>query len=220
MKSLLTLLSIAVALVVLPLVAEAGVIWANDVTAYSTKIQNFGGTKMSEDAAYKSWVIGAPDADADDNGYARNWDQDDQHNVAGWKSNAPNEYIVVHFAAGLADVSDDDDLTIRLYGGPDAKCKVLASTDDTYGTDTTIFTEIGLIGGGDPGYLRDETFEFNGLLGVHYVKVLRDANGSGTGMFFDAFGGTAVPEPGTMTLLLAAVGFVAAWRWNRSRKPR
>ncbi len=215
MKSLLTLLSIAVILTILPLVAEAevidGVNWADDVADYTENIQNYGGTFMT--TATEFWVTGAPDADTNGNGYA--WDDGEPDCVAGWRSGAAGEYLIVHFDAGLMDVSGDD-LTIRLYGGSIASCTVLASTD---GTD---YTEIGSIGGGTPGYLSNETFGFAGQFtdDVHYVKVLRGANGSQTGMFFDAFGGTAVPEPGTMTLLLAAVGFVAAWRWNRSRKPR
>ncbi|MCD4727830.1 MAG: hypothetical protein K8R46_09220, partial [Pirellulales bacterium] len=168
MKSLLTLLSIAVALTILPLIAEAevinGVNWADDVDAYTTNIQNYGGIFM--DATTEFWVVGAPDADTNGNGYA--WDDGEPDYVAGWRSGAAGEYLIVHFDAGLVDVSGDD-LTICLYSGPKADCTVLASTD---GTD---YTEIGSIGGGTPGYLSNETFDFDGRFAkdVHYVKVLR-----------------------------------------------
>ncbi len=217
MKSLLTLLSIAVALTILPLVAEAevvnGVNWADDVTAYASYIQNYDGALMDVETEF--WVIGAPDADVNGNGYAWDWGTGDLDYVAGWRGGAADEYIIVYFDTGLVDVLGDD-LTICLYSGPKADCTVLASTNGAN------YTWIGSIGGGTPGYLSNETFDFDGQFtgDVHYVKVLRAEKGKDTGMFFDAFGGTAVPEPGTMTLLFAALGFVAAWRRNRSRKPR
>lgn len=215
MKSFLTLLSIAAALSALPMVAEAeiinGVNWADDVNNYSVNIQNFFGTKM--DASTEFWVTGAPDADANGNGYA--WDEVDPDYVAGWRGGASGEFIIVHFDIGLVDVSGDD-LTIRCYGGPKTNCTVLASTDGAN------YTEIGSIEGGTSGYLSNETFDFDSQFAeaVHYVKVLRVMVGKDSGTFFDAFGGTSVPEPGTIVLLMTAVGFVTAWRWNQSRKPR
>ncbi len=144
----------------------------------------------------KFWVTGAPDADTNGNGYA--WDAGEPDYVAGWRTINADQYITAYFNTGLADISGDD-LTIWLYGGPYANASVLASTD---GVD---FTEIGSITGGTPGYLRAETFDFDGLFtgDVHYAKVLRVTSGPNTGMFFDAFGGAAVPEPGTMALLSA-----------------
>ena len=208
MKSLLTLLSMAVTVLASAQVAGADLIdWADDVEEYSLKIQNYGGTLMT--AATEFWVTGAPDADVDGNGYA--WDDGDSDYVAGWRANAPDEYLVVHFDTALADIAGDD-LSIHLYGGPEAGATVSASTDGIS------YDEIGTLGGGEVGYLRNERFDFNGLFssGVRYVKVQRIENGSKTGMFFDAFGGTAVPEPAAVALLLTAAGFLAVWWRIRS----
>ncbi|MBN1393979.1 MAG: PEP-CTERM sorting domain-containing protein [Pirellulales bacterium] len=208
MKSFyISLVAVAFLIVLTPL-AEAAVIdgvnWADDAYAYSASIQNFGGTKMSEDAAYEAWVVGPPDADANDNGYA--WDEGDPDYVAGWRANAPSEYLVVYFDAGLADV-EGGDLTVWFYCGPDAEGMLSASTD---GSD---YVNVGSFGGGESGYLQGESFDFDGLFegSVHYVKVARETNGKDTGMFFDAFGGTAVPEPATAVLLSAAglIGLLA-----------
>jgi hypothetical protein len=198
MKPLWTLLSIA-ALAAFPTLAEAeiigGVNYADDVAAYTSRIQNYGGTLMTDST--KFWATGAPDADTNGNGYA--WDSGEPDYVAGWRTTDAGQYITVQFNAALADVVGDD-LTVWLYGGSNASATVLASTDGV------AFTEIGSISGGTPGYIRAETFDFNGLFtgDVHYAKVLRVTSGPNTGMFFDAFGGTAVPEPGTIALLSAA----------------
>lgn len=206
MKSLLTLLSIAGAVLASAQVAAAEPIhWADDVEAYSSMIQNYGGAFMT--TATEFWVTGPPDADADGNGFV--WDAGDPDFVAGWKSNAPDEYLVVRFETALADLPGND-LTIHLYGGPHASAAVSASTDGSS------YDQIGGLGGGIPGYLRNETFDFDGRFssGVHYVRVERVGNGPQTGMFFDAFGGTAVPEPGAMPLLLTAAGIFGLW-WRR-----
>jgi hypothetical protein len=196
MKSLLTLLSIAVAVLASARVADADTIdWADDVEAYSSKIQNYGGTMM--DASTTWWLTGPPDGD-------------DTHDyVGGWKSNAPNEYIVMHWETAIPDLPGDD-LVIHLYGGPSAEANVLASVGGS------TFTNIGTIGGGVPLVFRQESFDFDGQFAgdVSYVKVERVTNGPQTGMFFDAFGGVAVPEPGAMALLLTAAGFLAVW-WRR-----
>jgi hypothetical protein len=182
-----------------PLSAKAevigGVNWADDVAAYTSRIQNYGGVLMTDST--KFWVTGEPDADTNGNGYA--WDAGEPDYVAGWRTTDAGQYITVYFNTGLADVLGDD-LTVWLYGGPNASATVLASTNGV------AFTEIGSVSGGTPGYLRAETFDFDGLFtgDVHYAKVLRVASGSNTGMSFDAFGGTAVPEPGTIVLLSAA----------------
>jgi hypothetical protein len=170
-----------------------GVNWADNVAAYSANIQNYGGTLMT--TATEFWVLGPSDADADGNDYA--WDAGDPDYVAGWRANAPDEYLVVEWILGLSDNAGDD-LTIRLYGGSSASANVLASTDGVS------YTQIGTLGGGTPGYFRDETFDFAGQFGgdVHFVKVERVGNGSNTGVFFDSFGG-AVPEPTTLALLAA-----------------
>jgi len=196
MKMMNRVLAIGIVLCATAAMAAAsirqGVNWADEVVDYSSKIQNYGGVLMSD--ATKFWGTGAPDADANGNGYA--WDIGEPDYVAGWRTTDAAQYIIVKWDVGIADLSGDD-LTIRMYGGPSASATVLASND---GVD---FTQIGTIGAGTPGYLRDETFDFAGLFtdDVHYVKVLRVTSGPQTGMFFDSFGGT-VPEPTTMVLLI------------------
>lgn len=195
MKSLLALLSMAVTVLASAQVAGADLIdWADDVEEYSSSIQNYGGTMMEESTTW--WLTGPPDGDTGDY-------------VGGWRSNAPNEYIVMHWETAIPDLPGDD-LVIHLYGGPLAEANVLASIDG--GT----FTNIGTLGGGTSQVFRQESFDFNGQFAgdVSYVKVERVTNGPQTGMFFDAFGGVAVPEPGAMTLLLTAAGFLAVW-WRR-----
>ena len=66
-----------------------GVNWADNVTAYTSNIQNYGSTAM--DATTEFWVTGMPDADTDGNGYV--WDAGDSDTVAGWRSSAPNESL-------------------------------------------------------------------------------------------------------------------------------
>ena len=115
----------------------------------------------------------------------------------------------MHFDTGLVNIPGDD-LSIHMYGGPSAGASVWVSADDA------TYVQVGTLGGGVTGYLRQEKFDFDGLASdVHYIKVERTANGSGTGMFFDAFGGVMVPEPGTITLLLAAVGLLVVRRRKR-----
>lgn len=177
--------------------------WANSVTSYSANIQNYGGTLMDTSTTW--WVTGLPDADADGNGYV--WDPGDHDYVAGWRSNAPGESIILHWDSPIADLPGND-LVAYLYSGPQASATVSASVDGAE------FTQIGTIGGGTAGYLRQEEFDFAGLGPVSYVKVLRVANGSQTGTFFDAFGGTnAVPEPGAIALL--ATGAIALFALRR-----
>jgi len=189
--------------------ANAGIIgntnWADGVFDYSSNIQNYGGTLMTE--ATEFWVTGPSDADVDGNGYA--WDAGDLDYVAGWRSNAPGEYIILEWNTGIPDLVGDD-LTIRLYSGPNASASVFASTDGT------AFSLIGTLGGGTPGYLRNESFDFAGLFAedIHYVKVERVANGPQTGMFFDSFAGAVVPEPSTLALL--GVGIFGLIRRKRS----
>ncbi len=204
MKNMSSIVSATVLLVSLVGSAGAAVIggqnWADGVNDYSSNVQNYAGALMTAETTW--WVTGPSDADVDGNGYG--WDPADNDYVAGWRANAPDEYIIVQFNAGLQDLSGND-LVIHTYGGSDASASVLASTDGSS------FTQIGIIASGTPGYFRDEAFDFNGLFAsdVHYVKVLRAANGAKTGMFFDSF--ASVPEPATITLLVCG-GAVALIR--------
>jgi hypothetical protein len=208
MRSLSTLLIAAAALLIPAQAARAALVWADDVEAYTSKIQNYGGTLMS--SSTESWVLGAPDAAV--NGDETGLDPD---YVAGWRGNAPGEYIVVSFDTGLADAAGDD-LTIRMFSGPNAGADVLASVNGT------AFTKVGELGTGDPFDFRNETFDFGGAFSgaVKYVKVERVANGSQTGMFFDAFGGNPVPEPSSIVMLTSVAGFLAVFMWRRRRKAR
>ena len=172
-----------------------GLNWADSVDEYSTEhIQNYAGTLMAAGPT-TWWVTGKSDADVDGNDYA--WDGVDNDYVAGWRANNPSKYITVQFDFGVADVTGTD-LIIRMYGGSSASASVLGSTDGVS------FTEIGTIGGGASGYLRDEEFDLAGKFAseVHYIKVLRVGNGAKTGMFFDSFASTAIPEPAIMVLLV------------------
>jgi hypothetical protein len=167
--------------------AEAEIIdgtnWADLVDNHTANIQNYNGVLMDNSTEW--WVTGPPDADVNENGYA--WDAGDEDTVAGWRTTNADESIVVYWETGLPD-REGDDLWVHLYGGPAASSHVYASADGT------TFHLIGTIGGGTPGYLRAETFDFSGLIDgcVHYVKVLRVASGPQTGTFFDAFGGGVI----------------------------
>jgi hypothetical protein len=174
-----------------------GMNWADDVTEYTAAIQNYGGILLDEST--KWWLTGLPDADVDGNGYA--WDAVDTDAVAGWRSNAPDEYIVMNWTAGIPDVSGDD-LVIRRYGGPSASADVFASRDGFS------YRQIGTIAGGVPGYFQEEALDLAGMFEtpVHYVKVVRASNGPQTGMFFDSFA-AVVPEPVSLVLHVTA-GFI------------
>lgn len=170
--------------------------WADSVTSYTSQIQNYGGTLM--DGTTEFWVLGQSDADQNGNMYA--WDDGDMDYVAGWRSGAADQEIVVQFDTALEDITGDD-LVIRMYCGPNAQASVYVSEDNVD------WTNIGTISGtsgqipGSPGYLYDATFDFSGLFSgdAYYVKVHRDIAGAQTGMFFDSF--ASVPEPTTMLIL-------------------
>ena len=86
------------------------------------------------------------------------------------------------------------------------------------------FESIGTIGPGTPLTIREETFDFAGLFAdpVRFVRVERTANGRQTGMFFDAFGGTAasVPEPQTLLMILPVAVAFAMWRTRAQHRQR
>ena len=161
-----------------------GVNWADQVSDCTANIQNYGGVLVGPDTEW--WLTGPPDADVNGNGYA--WDAIDQDTVAGWRASNPAECVTMYWEGGLPDLAGDD-LLVHFYAGPYAQADVLASVDGA------TFRLVGTIGGGTPGYLREETFDFDGLFDecVHYVKVLRLATGPQTGVFFDAFGGGVLP---------------------------
>ena len=171
--------------------------WADSVMSYTSQIQNYAGTLM--DSTTEFWVLGQSDADQNGNMYAWDWSVD-QDTVAGWRSGAANQEIVVQFDIALEDIAGDD-LVIRMYCGKIANASVYVSQDNTN------WTSVGSIEGamgqipGTPGQLYDAAFDFAGLFSgdAYYVKVHRETIGSGTGMFFDSF--ASVPEPATLFVL-------------------
>jgi len=174
---------------VTPGIADA-LMWADDVPAWTGEIQNYAGTLLDETTTW--WLTGPPDADVDGDGYA--WGAGDPDYVAGWRGNDPGASFTVHFTESLVDTTGED---VVLYGyrGSKAAGSVWASADGLS------FTEIGSLAGGEPGYLDELWFDLGGLTDVHFIRVLREANGSQTGAFFDAVG--ALPEPGALVLLAA-----------------
>ncbi len=171
-----------------------GTNWADEVFDYSANIQNYGGELMGPTTEW--WLTGPADCDVNGNGYA--WDAVDQDTVGGWRGGQPNETFTMFWETAIPDLPGDD-LTIHLYSGPGAGADVFASVDGTQ------FERVGTIGGGTPGYLREEAFDFAGVFmdDVQYIKVARTASGPQTGMFFDAFAGN-VPEPSSLLLLSVA----------------
>ncbi len=189
-----TLIALTFGGVLAPAEIIDGVNWADEAFTYTANIQNYGGTVIGPTTEW--WLTGQADCDANENGYA--FDTEDQDTVGGWRSNAPNEAITMYWGTGIPDLVGDD-LAIHLYSGPSAAADVFASVDGSQ------FELIGTIGGGSSGHLREEGFDFAGVFAddVQYVRVARTANGSQTGMFFDAFAGN-VPEPSSLLLLSLA----------------
>ena len=182
--------------------AGADVYWADSVDGWTGAMQNYGGTAM--DGTTTWWVTGVPDADVDTNGYA--WDAIDQDWVAGWRGSGQAS-LTVYFDTPIQDGPGDDVLFHR-YAGGSAAGSVWASSDGSS------YTQIGALGSGTPGYFSDDWFDLGGLSDVQYIRVEREATGSGTGMFFDAVG--AVPEPTTL-ILLAGGGWCALRRRGSCR---
>lgn len=193
MKSLLTILSCSVVLLIPFHNAKAEQIdWADYVNGYSANIQNYGGDLMTAETT--GWLTGPPNADS-------------THDyVAGWRAATPDEYIVMGWNEGIPD-SPGHDLLIHLYAGPKASADVFASTNGV------AFTLLDTMGGGmGAGNFFDATFDFAGQFSgdVYYVKVVRTAVDSGTGMFFDAFGGISVPEPSGYAMVFVALAALLA----------
>lgn len=188
---------------------EDGRYWADDVTAWTGDVQNYGFLAspelMTESTTW--WLTGTPDGDQNGNGYG--WDAVDQDSVAGWRAFRAASFTV-HFDAALKDVTGDD-LLIVTYGGPNSVSSVWASPDDVEAN----YIQIGTIGAGTPGYFDNLEFDFGGLVDdVHYVKVVREVWGPQTGRFIDAVGG--VPEPASLVLL--ACGAVGVLSRRRGQK--
>jgi len=186
---------------------EDGRYWADDVTAWTGDVQNYGFLAspelMTESTTW--WLTGAPDGDQNGNGYG--WDAVDQDSVAGWRSFGAASFTV-HFATALKDVTGDD-LSIVTYGGPNGVSSVWASPDNVEAN----YVQIGEIGaGGAVGYFDNLGFDFGGIVDdVHYVKVVRETAGPQSGRFIDAVGG--VPEPASLTLLVCG----GAWILRRRK---
>ncbi len=221
MKPLYRIASLAVGCLACTQVANAEMIglqnWADEVVGYTSNIENQG-ERINMDATTEWWVLGPSDADVNHDGYGLEEGVDHNY-VAGWCATAPGEFIVVKFDAALRDV-EGNDLVIHMYCGPDAEGSVSASADNTS------YTQIGSIVGapgevpGNPGWFYDAEFDFHsfGLDNVHYIKVQRVANGPQTGMFFDSFASTPVPEPTALGLLvLGSVVIAGGWLVTRRR---
>ena len=176
--------------------------WADTVEDYTANIQNFNWVLM--DSSTEWWLTGGPDATSNPPaGIVNDY-------VGGWRGDFAGEYIIMEWNTPLVDLSGDD-LIIRLFSGGKTVtnnifANVLASDDGTN------FVNIGTIGKGSSLVFRNETFDFAGQFsgGVSHVKVERVATGSGTGIFFDAFG--SVPEPGSILFLLTGIGSLVMYR--------
>jgi hypothetical protein len=185
-----------------------GINWADSVFSYTDKIQSWadgycggpGSHYMDLNTpATTWWVLGPSDADGNGDRYAWDFEQGDRDYVAGWRTGSAahsDQEIIVKFEPAIEDV-DGDDLAIRMFCGPVAKASVWASTD---GND---FIQIGTIEGqlnevpGEPGYLYDAFFDFNGAFSdnVSFVRVFREITEPQSGMFFDSFSTAYVDIP-------------------------
>ncbi len=202
----LTAKSLIVACVVMAnslVTAQADIIgemnWADELVEWSSEIQNYGVYSAAEKISTTTgwWLTGVPDADQNGNDYA--WDTDvDRDTVAGWRSFGM-EYFTVGFDQAISDGAGND-LKLVTYGGPKGSASVWASPTNNEND----FVKLGSIEGGNAGFFSDVWFDFAGLVDeVHYVKLVREADGPQTGRFFDAIGGV-VPEPSTLSLLALA----------------
>jgi len=203
--------------------------WADLVVEYTSSdtdgdgiddvgIQNFGRELMSEHDSTQ-WVTGKSDADPNGNDHFGYGEPD---NLGGWRDVDADQHIIVEFYDGLADVAGND-LVIRMFCGNIANASIWGSVDNSDGSYTQIGSIVGHNGEvpGKPKYFYDAEFDFNpcGLDDVHYVKVERITTGSGSGMFFDSFASTAVPEPTTLALLaLGCLLMTARWMVIRRRR--
>lgn len=185
-----------------------GINWADSVFSHTDKIQSWadgycGGPGShymdSNTPATTWWVLGPSDADGNGDMYAWDFEQGDRDYVAGWRTGSAShsgQEIIVKFETGIEDI-DGDDIVIRMFCGPVAKASVWA------GTDGNNFTQIGTIEGqlnevpGEPGYLCDAFFDFNGVFtgDVNFIRVFREATEPQSGMFFDSFSAACVDIP-------------------------
>lgn len=184
--------------------------WADSVEEYTSYIMNFGWIPM--ETSTEHWVTGVSDVDTNGNDYFDGGEPDD---LGGWRDTAADQHIIVKFDEGLADVAGND-LVIRMFCGGKAHASIWGSVDNSDDSYIQIGSIVGINGHvpGKPKWFYNAEFDFNscGLDDVHYVKVERITTGSGSGMFFDSFASTAVPEP--ITLVLLALGcLLAAARW-------
>jgi hypothetical protein len=175
--------------------------WADEVT-WSGAIQNFGppGTVMDETTRW--WLLGAPDADPNDDDY---WSGSEPDYLGGWKGNDPGASLTFYFNAPIQDLPGDD-VVVRGFRGPSAEGSVWASSDGVK------FMQIGTITSGTPRQFENFWFDLNGtgLTDVHYIELRRVANGSTTGAFFDAVG-VVLEEPDVRLDLLTS-GDAVDWK--------
>ena len=188
-------------------------------------LSDYGGTSWNSQGGSPStwWVTGAPDADVDGNGYARDWDEGDEDYVAGWKLTG-GAYFTLFYETALVNIPGND-LAVKVYGG--SKCNVYVSGS----MNGDVYFPIGTIAGaknqipGTPCRFHKEgatgldkyiTLDFGTLDDLHYIRFERSAAGPQTGMFFDAVG--SVPEPFTIVLLACGGLRVLSHRHRKKNK--
>jgi hypothetical protein len=196
------LIVVALAGVCGPAVMAEEIHWADDVAVWTGTIQNYGLYGAAEEMTTETswWLTGPPDADDTEDGQHGEGDSD---TVAGWRLSFAADFTL-HFDTCLTDQPGDDLLVVG-YGSSTGQFSVHASSDGN------VFVPIGTANGIGPRNFTDYWFDYAGLVNdVRYVKILREVSGSQTGMFFDAIGGYAIPEPNAIGLLASGVFCAAA----------